>query len=142
MDKVDKFQNESASKGNSEDSLLAIYILSVLKKYSSHDNKLSSQDVMDYLKKDYSICALDEADPQRKKVMEAQRKKVRRHLDTLSESSLGSPDAAPHDKKEVLHSKVIIHGNVLSFPQGSCKTPLPPISSVYALQNIPLPPHP
>ena len=90
MDKVDKFQNESASKGNSEDSLLAIYILSVLKKYSSHDNKLSSQDVMDYLKKDYSICDLDEADPQRKKVMEAQRKKVRRHLDTLSESYWGA----------------------------------------------------
>ena len=78
MDKVDKFQNESASKGNSEDSLLAIYILSILKKYSSRDNKLSSQDVMDYLREDYSIGNLDKAD--------AQRKKVRRHLDTLCES--------------------------------------------------------
>ena len=77
MDKVDKFQNESASKGNSEDSLLIIYILRILKKYSSPDNKLSSQDVMDYLREDYSIGNLDKAD--------AQRKKVRRHLDTLCE---------------------------------------------------------
>ena len=77
MDKVDKFQNESASKGNSEDSLLIIYILRILKKYSSPDNKLSSQDVIDYLREDYSIGNLDKA--------EAQRKKVRRHLDTLCE---------------------------------------------------------
>ena len=76
MDKVDKFQNESASKGNSEDSLLAIYILSVLKKYSSYDNKLSSQDVMDHLRKDYSFGDFDEADPKRKEKAAAQQKKV------------------------------------------------------------------
>lgn len=38
MEKFDQFQNESASKGNSEDSLLVIYILSILKKYSSRQN--------------------------------------------------------------------------------------------------------
>lgn len=86
MDKADKFQSESASKRNSEDSLLAIYILRILEKYSSPDNKLSSQDVMEYLKKDYSICDVDETDPKRKNVPEAQRKKVRRCLHTLSES--------------------------------------------------------
>lgn len=72
MDKADKFQNESASKANSEDSLLVIYILSILKKYSSPENPLSSQDVMEYLEKDYSI-----------NKSESCRKKVRRHLDTL-----------------------------------------------------------
>lgn len=81
MDKVDKIQNESASKGNSEDSLLVIYILRILKKYSSRQNPLSSQDVMNYLREDYSIGNLDKAD--------AQRKKVRRHLDTLHESYWG-----------------------------------------------------
>ena len=70
-------KNESEHKKNSEDSLLAIYILQVLKKYSSYDNQLSSQDVMSYLKEDYSIGVADKA--------EAQRKKVRRHLDTLQE---------------------------------------------------------
>lgn len=81
MEKFDQFQNECASKGNSEDSLLVIYILSILKKYSSRQNPLSSKDVMDYLRKDYSIGILDKAD--------AQRKKVRRHLDTLHESYWG-----------------------------------------------------
>ena len=89
MDKVDKFQNESASKGNSEDSLFVIYIFQILKKYSSHNNPLSSQDVMGYLKKDYSICDLDEADPKRKEKAAAQQKKVRRLLDTLCESYWG-----------------------------------------------------
>ena len=77
MDKVDKFQNESASKGNSEDSLLAIYILSVLKKYSSQKNPLTSQEVMKHLREDYSIGDFD--------IIDAYRKKVRRHLDTLCE---------------------------------------------------------
>lgn len=81
MEKLDQIQNESASKGNSEDSLLVIYILRILKKYSSRQNPLSSQDVMDYLRKDYSIGNLDKSD--------AQRKKVRRHLDTLHESYWG-----------------------------------------------------
>ena len=71
-----EFENVK-TKGNSEDSLLVIYILRVLKKYSSAKNPLSSQDVMEYLEKDYSIGCVDKA--------EAQRKKVRRHLDTLHE---------------------------------------------------------
>ena len=78
MVKSDKLQKENISKGNSEDSLLVIYILSILKKYSSPDTPLSSQDVVEYLRKDYSIDSLDKAD--------AQKKKVRRHLDTLYES--------------------------------------------------------
>ena len=77
MMKPDKLQKENIPKGNSEDSLLVIYILSVLKKYSSRENPLSSQDVMEHLKNDYSIGISD-----------AQRKKVRRHLDTLHESYL------------------------------------------------------
>ena len=68
---------ERETKGNSEDSLLVIYIFHILKKYSSPDNPLSTQDVVDYLEKDYSIGNADKAD--------AQKKKVRRHLDTLHE---------------------------------------------------------
>ncbi len=78
MEKFEQLQNESTSKGNSEDSLLVIYILSILKKYSSPNNPLSSQDVMEHLREDYSIGSLDKAN--------SQRKKVRRHLDTLHES--------------------------------------------------------
>ena len=78
MAKLDQIQNEGVSKGNSEDSLLVIYILSILKKYSSPQNPLSSQDVMDRLRDEYSIGSFDKSD--------AQRKKVRRHLDTLHES--------------------------------------------------------
>ena len=81
MEKSDQLKKERVSKGNSEDSLLVIYILHVLKKYSSPENPLSSQDVMDYLKKDYSIGSSDKS--------EALRKKVRRHLDTLYESYWG-----------------------------------------------------
>ena len=77
MERIELFQNENVPKGNKEDSLLIIYILRILKKYSSPDNKLSSQDVMYYLREDYSIGILDKAD--------AQRKKIRRHLDTLCE---------------------------------------------------------
>ncbi len=77
MAKEYRVQDEGATKSNSEDSLLVIYILCILKKYSSPKNALSSQDVMDYLRKDYSIGNPDKAD--------AQRKKVRRHLDTLCE---------------------------------------------------------
>lgn len=81
MERIDQLQNESVSKGNSEDSLLVIYILRILKKYSSPKNPLSSQDVMDHLREDYYIGSLDKAD--------TQRKKVRRHLDTLYESYWG-----------------------------------------------------
>ena len=78
MAKLDQIQNENISKGNSEDSLLVIYILRILKKYSSPQNPLSSQDVMNHLREDYSIGSFEKS--------EAQRKKVRRHLDTLHES--------------------------------------------------------
>lgn len=47
MENLEQFQNESVTKGNSEDSLLVIYILHILKKYSSEQNPLSSQDVID-----------------------------------------------------------------------------------------------
>ena len=78
MAKLDnKRKTENVSKGNSEDSLLVIYIFRILKKYSSPDNPISTQDVMDYLEKDYSIGNADKSD--------AQKKKVRRHLDTLHE---------------------------------------------------------
>jgi len=86
---LEQFQNERASKGNSEDSLLVIYILQILKKYSSRDNQLSSQDVMDHLREDYSIGDFDKADPKCKEKAAAQQKKVRRLLDTLYESYWG-----------------------------------------------------
>ena len=73
----EKSKKARETKGNSEDSLLAIYIFRILKKYSSPDNPLSTQDVMDYLEKDYSIGNADKSD--------AQKKKIRRHLDTLHE---------------------------------------------------------
>ena len=72
-----KHDVENSSKGNSEDSLLVIYIFRILKQYSSPDKPLSTQDVMDYLEKDYSIGNADKSD--------AQKKKVRRHLATLHE---------------------------------------------------------
>ena len=86
MERLELFQNENAPKGNSEDSLLVIYILQILKKYSSPKNPLSSQDVMDHLRKDYSFGDFDESDPKRKEKAAAQQKKVRRLLDTLYES--------------------------------------------------------
>ena len=42
MESLEQLKNGSVSKGNSEDSLLVIYVLHILKKYSSKDNKLSS----------------------------------------------------------------------------------------------------
>lgn len=86
MGKLDLFENESVSKGNSEDSLLPIYIFQILKKYSSPEKPLSSQEVMGYLKADYYIGDFDILDPKRKEKAFAQLKKVRRHLDTLCES--------------------------------------------------------
>ena len=81
MGKTNRNQKKSTTKGNSRDSLLVIYILDILKKYSSPKKHLSSQDVMDYLRKDYSIGDFENAD--------AQRKKIRRLLDTLYESYKG-----------------------------------------------------
>ena len=82
MSKSDKLQKENSTKGNSSDSLFAIYILDILKKYSSPENPLSSQDVMEHLRNDYSIGKEDNS--------EALKKKIRRHLDTLHESYLNS----------------------------------------------------
>lgn len=81
MEKIQQIQTQSVSKGNSEDSLLVIYILRILKKYSSPTHPLSSHDVMDHLREDYSIGRSDKED--------AQRKKIRRHLDTLQEFYVG-----------------------------------------------------
>ena len=63
----EKVRKASNTKGNSEDSLLGIYIFRILKKYSSPDKPLSTQDVMDYLEKDYSIGNADKSDAQKKK---------------------------------------------------------------------------
>lgn len=80
MEKKDRLKKDQTVKGNSEDSLLVIYILRVLKKHSSPKKPLSVQDVMEYLEADYSIGQPDKSD--------SRRKKVRRHLDTLHESYL------------------------------------------------------
>jgi hypothetical protein len=69
--------SERASKGNQSDTLWIIYILQILKKYSSFEKALSATDVMEYLKKDYSIM-IDEN-------WDAQKKKIRRYLHTLHE---------------------------------------------------------
>ena len=65
-------------KGNSSDTLLAIYVLRVLKKYSSPGTALTVQEVLKHLQEDHSI-GIDENG-------EAQKKKIRRYLDTLCES--------------------------------------------------------
>ena len=73
-----KRETEKAQKGNSSDTLLAIYVLRVLKKYSSSENALSVQQVLKYLQDNHSIGLNENED--------AQRKKIRRYLDTLCES--------------------------------------------------------
>ena len=78
MGKSDKPKKAKTSKGNSGDSLQVIYILRILKKYSSPDNHLSSQDVMDHLEEYYPVGKFEKS--------EAFKKKIRRHLDTLHES--------------------------------------------------------
>lgn len=60
---------------------MVIFILHILKKYSSPKSPLSSHEVMDRLNKDYPIDNETKA--------EAQRKKIRRLLDTLYESYPG-----------------------------------------------------
>ena len=75
---ANKHETESVQKGNSSDTLLAIYVLRVLKKYSSPSNSLTVQDVIQHLQDDHSI-GYNENE-------ESQRKKVRRYLDTLCES--------------------------------------------------------
>ena len=71
-------KSNTESKGNSGDSIQVIYILSILKKYSSPKNPLSSQDVMDYLEEYYPKGRFEKS--------ESLRKKIRRYLDTLHES--------------------------------------------------------
>ena len=73
-----KCETERAQKGNSSDTLLSIYVLRVLKKYSTRESALTVQQVLKYLQNDYSL-GLNETE-------EARRKKIRRYLDTLSES--------------------------------------------------------
>ena len=68
-------EKKNSTGVNSEDSLLVVYVLRILKKYSNPQKPLSSQDVMEYLKEDYSIGDADKVN--------AQQKKIRRHLDTL-----------------------------------------------------------
>ena len=78
MANFDKQSGKKNTMGvNSEESLLVIYILRILKKYSSPDKPMTSQDVMERLKEEYSIGDSDKK--------EAQQKKIRRHLDTLSD---------------------------------------------------------
>lgn len=69
---------DKIQKGNSSDTLLAIYVLRILKKYSSYANPLSAQQVLKYLVEEKYISENDNED--------AQKKKVRRYLDTLHES--------------------------------------------------------
>ena len=71
-------KSDTKSKGNSGDSIQVIYILSILKKYSSPKNPLSSQDVMDYLGEYYPGGRFEKS--------ESLKKKIRRYLDTLHES--------------------------------------------------------
>lgn len=69
---------DKIQKGNSSDTLLAIYVLQVLKKYSSADNKISAKEVHKHLVEEHYIGDRDNS--------EAQIKKVRRYLHTLHES--------------------------------------------------------
>lgn len=75
-------KNENKQKGNSSDTLLAIYILKILKKYSSPKKWISTGAVCEYLSKDYPFAVCNENTG-------SQTKKVRRYLDTLSESYEG-----------------------------------------------------
>ena len=75
-------KNENRQKGNSSDTLLAIYILKILKKYSSPKKWISTGAVCEYLSKDYPFAVCNDNTG-------SQTKKVRRYLDTLSESYEG-----------------------------------------------------
>lgn len=67
------------SKGNSSDTLWAVYLLQILKRHSSSKTKLTTKEVYKYLKDEYSIKTSENED--------AQIKKARRHLYTLHESN-------------------------------------------------------
>ena len=74
-----KVEKEYMQKGNSSDTLLVIYILRILKKYSSRENPLSAKDVFNHLQNDnFILCNENEE--------ESQKKKIRRYLDTFCES--------------------------------------------------------
>ena len=74
----DKLEDNLEPKGNSADTLLPIHILRILKKHSSSINQLSAQQILDLLLKEKNI---DENEN-----LESQKKKIRRHLDTLHKS--------------------------------------------------------
>ena len=74
----DKQTKERDSKRNSSATLLAVYILQILKRHSSPDKKISANQVYEYLRDEYSLMLNESPD--------AQIKKVRRYLHTLHES--------------------------------------------------------
>ena len=74
----DKQTKERDSKRNSSATLLAVYILQILKRHSSPDKKISANQVYEYLRDEYSLILDENPD--------AQIKKVRRYLHTLHES--------------------------------------------------------
>ena len=78
MEKENKTETERVQKGNSSDTLLAIYVLRVLKKYSSVDNKITAKEVCKHLVDEHYINDRDNS--------EATIKKIRRYLHTLHES--------------------------------------------------------
>ena len=74
----DKQTKERDSKRNSSATLLAVYILQILKRHSSPDKKISAKQVYEYLRDEYLLMQNESPD--------AQIKKVRRYLHTLHES--------------------------------------------------------
>ena len=72
MEKENKTETECVQKGNSSDTLLAIYVLRVLKKYSSVDNKITAKEVYKHLVDEHYINDRDNS--------EATIKKIRRYL--------------------------------------------------------------
>lgn len=77
----DESQDERKIKGNSLDSLLAIYILQILKKHSSPQKMITAKRVYEYLQDEYS----NKFSSTRCEEDSAQIKKVRRYLETLHE---------------------------------------------------------
>lgn len=75
---ANKHETERVQKGNGSDTLLVIYVLRILRKYSSQKNPLLAQTVLKYLIDEEYI------DPNENE--DSQKKKIRRYLDTLCES--------------------------------------------------------
>jgi hypothetical protein len=70
--------NERKSPVNKGESLLIIYVLRILKQYSSEETPLTAQDVLRRLRENNLISYADNAD--------SALKKIRRYLDTLGDS--------------------------------------------------------